>query len=257
MDIDKQFKALCSKWALGKPANVREMMLSTGAILTGSAALAVMHPDRFEPGDLDFFVASSGLDALTRFVVKAGYDLTHKPPHPDSYEADVWDDEYCEHLVLDLFHQGPNPTLKINIVVPHEENVIEAVTRFHSTLVMNYIAYYGHVCLYPEWTNGNMGAAIRNRDSDLAGMEKYRNRGYTIVSVPSDILGIPDGHDCVNCPSCPSNKRGLLRSAMFTPFNGMKKTLRKYEEEIEWALPFKCKIKTNLIVQADLGEGSG
>lgn len=156
-----------------------------------------MHPGRFEPGDLDFFVPQAGADVLTIYVVAAGYDLTFKPPPPDTYEADDWDNGYCQYKVLDLYHKDSTPRLRVNIVVPYEPNVLDAIMNFHSTVVINYIAHYGHVCLYPEWTNASLGAIRKDWDCNIECVEKYRSRGYDILEsleIPADFLGVPDGH---------------------------------------------------------------
>ena len=43
-------------------------------------------------------------------------------------------------------------------IVVLAKNGVEEVTKFHSTIDMNYITYYGMVSLCPSWTLRSVGA---------------------------------------------------------------------------------------------------
>ena len=48
-------------------------MASTGAIISGSAALTLLHHEEFAPLDLDFYVLQDGYESLLIFVQHHGY----------------------------------------------------------------------------------------------------------------------------------------------------------------------------------------
>ena len=70
----------------------------------------------------------------------------------------------------------------VEIVVP-AKNVVEDATRtkFHSTVVMNYITYYGVVSLYPSWMMSGVGTIVKKGDEKCGCIQKYRDCGYTII----------------------------------------------------------------------------
>jgi hypothetical protein len=86
---------------------------------------------------------------------------------------------------------------------------LPAIVGFHSTIVMNFIAYYGVVSLYPELVRRRVGwlnsaePAIRR---DHRWIDKYVRRGFRIFG-DSRLVG---KHICGITPSCSQSTRSLF-----------------------------------------------
>jgi len=131
---------------------LRAQLATTGAIISGSAALALLHPESFFPNDLDFYVSRGGYASLLSFVQDYGYVVEADDAAHIAYERDTL-------LVLKLVHLESGR--EINIVTVLEGHAVNGITQFHSTLVMNYIGWYGIVSLYPDWTLAKKGLIVR------------------------------------------------------------------------------------------------
>jgi hypothetical protein len=97
---------------------------------------------------------------------------------------------------------------KIDLVATTEQHVVHAVTQFHSTCVMNYIAYYGIVCLYPEWTMRKT-AFVKAELMDEAVIYKYRGRGFAMMKASSEMPEHEPMHKCGTHQCCPKTRREL------------------------------------------------
>jgi len=120
---------------------LRAIMVTTGAMISGSAALAVLHTGKFVPQDLDIYVTSENFAAVLLFLQEQGYEV--QMPEIGATKK-VYGDST---VTLTLKNRGRE---KIDLVATTEPHVVHAITRFHSTCVMNFITYYSIVCLYPE-----------------------------------------------------------------------------------------------------------
>ena len=90
-------------------------------------------------------------------------------------------------MILTLKYK--NEDMKIDLITTTEAQVLNTITRFHSTVVMNYIAFYGIVCLYPNWTLRKIGLTTEeNISSEI--VNKYRLRGFEIASTSSELKKI-------------------------------------------------------------------
>jgi len=56
-------------------ACLREMMQQTRAVISGSAALLLLHDVEFTLCDLDFYVPARGFPSVLSFVQKFGYEI--------------------------------------------------------------------------------------------------------------------------------------------------------------------------------------
>jgi hypothetical protein len=122
---------------------MQAVMLTTGSVISGSAALAVSQAGEFVPQDLDIYVTLANLTVLIVFLNEQGYSIQLPP-------VTMTRSSYNKSTVALSFKNDAGE--KINFIATTDQHVVHAITQFHSTCVMNYIAYYGIVCLYPEWT---------------------------------------------------------------------------------------------------------
>ena len=217
---ERLHQLLCVRFHFANVNSVRNTMAQSGAIISGSAALAILRPQQ-KPNDIDFYVPPRGLAQLLKFVLVHRYELTVPVPGEGGYP---------QRIVLKLMH--PISASRIDIIVP-TKNVVEEVTKFHSTVVMNYITSYGLVSLYPSWTMSGVGT-IAKKGAEASGcIQKYRNRGYTIVNDPSVLPMGGDGQFLG-----PQAKRSTFDDeTLFIPFDDVAPKLPTFEaREISWTL---------------------
>jgi hypothetical protein len=142
---------------------LRTVMVTTGAVISGSSALAVLKAGEFVPQDLDIYVTSDNFATVLVFFNEQEYNI--QIPAPSSTKK-----KYPTSTVVLTLKNGTGE--KIDLIATTEPHIIHAITQFHSTCVMNYISYYGIVCLYPEWTMRNKGF-VRARVVDQQAIDKY------------------------------------------------------------------------------------
>jgi hypothetical protein len=210
--------------------DLRAEMTSTGAIISGSAALSLIHPRCFCPNDLDFYVLPRGYASLLAFVQLSGYAVNAKRDLCRERDTAV---------AINLVH--PDSEQEINIVAVLEEHVVHAVAKFHSTLVMNYVAWYGLVSLYPDWTFAKRGLIVKETPETIPALEKYRGRGFVMAASNTSLINDDLDHWCEMGPECPKTKRDLLdKHCLFAPFRGMAGELGQFEQDPTWALTVRC-----------------
>jgi len=209
--------------------------METGAVISGSAALAFIHPGSVSPRNLDFYVLPSGYAPLLAFTQRSGYVVNSE--RALAQERDTV-------LALNLVY--PDSEREINIVVALEGHIVHTIAKFHSTLVMNYVAWYGLVSLYPEWTFGKRGLIIRETPKTIPALERYRDLGFGMAASNTSLINGELEHWCKMGPECPRTERHLLdEHCVFVPFRGMAGDLGQFEHSpISWALPVECRYAT-------------
>ena len=129
-------------------------MVATRVVISGSTALAVLLGGEFVPQDLDIYVNAKGFPAMLEFLLNHGYQVVRPQPcyaHKNKYA------DSKNILTLKRDSEGE----KIDLIRTTEVIVLATIPQFHSMAVMNYIASYGIVCLYPEWTMQRNGLVTR------------------------------------------------------------------------------------------------
>jgi hypothetical protein len=225
MVMQDRLHRLCIRFHFVDVNSVRSTMAQSGAIISGSAALAILQPQIQEPSDMDFYVPPRGLARLLKYVLAHGYELV---------APTLGEGEYPPGLVLKLVH--PVSESRVDIVVPAKD-VVEEVTRFHSTVVMNYVAYYGVVSLYPSWTMARVGAIVKKGAEESGCIQKYRNRGYTMVNDPSLL---PMGREGQGLELL-AKRSTFDEETLFIPFDNVAPSLPTFEARaISWTLWKAC-----------------
>ncbi|KAH6907587.1 hypothetical protein BKA70DRAFT_1223412 [Coprinopsis sp. MPI-PUGE-AT-0042] len=145
--------------------------------ISGSAVLAVMHGNCFTPNDLDFYFLLAHRDLYLvedlGSIGKKIYTARYPLPGIDA----IW------------YFRNRKTNAIINVIVTKTHSPLPAIIGFHSTLVMNFISYFGIVSLYHEgtakkqgWYNGT--GRMKRRDERWA--DKYRSRGFHIFKNSQD-----------------------------------------------------------------------
>ncbi|KAG6818510.1 hypothetical protein H0H93_004407 [Arthromyces matolae] len=177
------------------PMSFMDLLKDTGAVITGSAALAVINPGNFDPGDLDLCVGSgeSGVSycqpicsdksivnkdmaevLITRLQVEYGMTpRTHTRSEAINYQP------------VAAVHSLQHGRFKLDII-ESATFAMSPIFHFHSTAVMNAISPTSIFCAYPHLTMSYRNLAndsmSRRKPSGLkTRMEKlmkYEARGY-------------------------------------------------------------------------------
>ncbi|KAG1808339.1 hypothetical protein EV424DRAFT_202534 [Suillus variegatus] len=191
---------------LSEPLNFRSLQARTGTLIAGSNALQFLDRTFYPKSDMDLYVHPGHVrEVLDYLVEREGYRFKPDSTQPQDYReivSDEWDgtrirDESPEDDELLLYYQirgvesvltiekrGPDGLLKIQIIAC-ETSPFDAIINFHSTCVMNFIAFDAAYSLYPV-------ATFEKRDTlsvwrarplhDLTVVIKYGERGFAWIS---------------------------------------------------------------------------
>lgn len=188
-----------------RPSALLDVMETADAVVSGSAALAMIIPNTFVPADLDIYVpySNEGLvsDHLTSVLGYQEEERTSRP-HPDmvSYPGRI-----IAHV--SLFRNG---LVSVHVVSIVGNNAVLPLFQFHSTIVMNFISSHGLYSAYPRLTlarQGLINVAGKLDQAQLVCIEKYTQRGFTLGHrLPNSEY---DTHQCGKDDSCPRTLRML------------------------------------------------
>ena len=240
--IRERLHRLCVRFHFANFNSVHDVMAQSGAIISGSAALAILQPQEHwrEPNDVDFYVPRRGLAQILKFILTHGYDLTvptlGKGNRSVSTDQAHGNENYPSRIVLKLAHLASDS--RVDIIVPLK-NVVEEVTNFHSTVVMNYITHYGVVSLYPSWTMNGLGMIVRKEAEKNGCIQKYRDRGYTMVN---DLSLLPMGQTSQSL-ELQAKRSTFDDETLFIPFDDviLTKSLSTFETRaFTWTLGKTC-----------------
>ncbi|KAF8185388.1 hypothetical protein BJ912DRAFT_852763 [Pholiota molesta] len=216
-------------------------MESTHAVISGSWALYALFPTAFRPGDLDFYVSKTRrtcANLLTYVLNSKGYKAV---AYGDTTYLDIDDDDSALFMVLKYAKPSGPASKSINIVISLARSEIEPILHFHSTVVMNYIAPYGLVCLYPALTFRRMGL-INHREVPhrvAHCITKYRDRGFDLQTDPNAWEETRD-HVCGIDPVCPNSIRHLYDDSVYFVGFETDQGLQSHEENLTWELRINC-----------------
>ncbi|KAF9553070.1 hypothetical protein CPC08DRAFT_728169 [Agrocybe pediades] len=154
----------------------------SSSIISGSLALAVMHPGAFIPGDMDLYVAHRDKAAILAILQSIGYKHIENSSPP--YYAFGPSSSVLESvLTFERCVDAVTPITTVNVVCVRDGyHVLRAVVGFHSTLVMNFISWYGLVCLYPHLTVMKEGLMVISTPKTRECFQKYRGRGFVLYA---------------------------------------------------------------------------
>jgi len=125
-------------------------VMKLGSVVTsGSLVLKLLHLSDFKTGDINFYMAEHAQEdnVLIDFLYICGYTMEQQPCFDEILYTSSSTIRSVKRLVCVV---GDRKT-EVNIVfVAILDVVYRAVLELHSTLVMNVLAWYGIVCLYPR-----------------------------------------------------------------------------------------------------------
>jgi len=214
-------EVLCTLFGFGSPPVLLLVLKATNTILSGSAALLLVHPGLFDAKDLNFYTANEGDNPTLRYFLEScGYEAV--PAH-----ADVVRTFYSDSVrsILAYRRVVGSVSTHVSVVFVYPPTPVAAVVEFHSTLVMNYLSWYGMVVLYPELTLFRQGVVIQGDSPSLRGcVAEYERRGFHFLT-----------------PMVPSlrGERSLQDDGvLILSFRGESEDVRSLVEEFEWSLDY-------------------
>jgi len=63
-----QLQVILARFRLGNLGNLQNVLKQSGAIISGSTALLLLHPGQFDPNDIDFYVLQSSYRVLLTYL---------------------------------------------------------------------------------------------------------------------------------------------------------------------------------------------
>ena len=170
----------------------KKIITKVGALITGSFALAGFLQQEgidigYEPNDMDIFVSPLELDKLFSFIETYGYKKFEQ--NVDDYVSFNKVDNYCcvhgiDHIVS--FRNDNNK--KIQVIVVKSDNIKEYINKnFDLSVCISWWNVDNDTfdTLVPELTKKKeMYVNTPLTKKLLTRIEKYKQRGFTIVNKP-------------------------------------------------------------------------
>lgn len=240
---------LASRISRANISSFRTLLLDTRAVISGSTALHfILRETDWQPGDFDLYAPFGTGYAIVRWltsneeytIVSDGSNRFTFRPHTEGVPSGEGECDWLADLSLDEAPAAHRPSRRsraiaydhtdaaiyrvyklssttgtfIDVIESSKPSFLPAITKFHSTLVMNYLTPESVVILYPTFTFQREGvlrlsdeeyeddedsleldeyAATENRTrSPNAALErrkeylaKYKARGFKLIPHPS------------------------------------------------------------------------
>lgn len=220
------------------PLSFFAMLETTDAMISGSAALAVMFPGAFKPGDLDLYVPHDNARIVSAHLkTHCGYQEAEDP------KAHYTSSSYTGVVVtkVTLFTKGD---CSVHVVSILGDNAAIAIFDFHSTIVMNFVSSHGLYCAYPALTfkrRGLINVEGAMDSTQRVCIDKYVDRGFDLQRRLSAWEIDPEiKHVCGSSTKCPRTLRTMHDSGgsfmSFTPFGTSDGSRYSSRASVSWLL---------------------
>jgi hypothetical protein len=147
-------------------------------VISGSSVLRLIEGNsaNWESGDLDFYTPLGETAWIVHYLLQEGYTRI-----PDDHPLVSNSDYLSLNCHLNSITKLVKGDRKIDVLESDSKSPLEAITYFHSTVVMNYLTSDLLVMMYPRPTlsmTGIVQDAIPQRGSTW--IRRYEARGYSI-----------------------------------------------------------------------------
>lgn len=219
-------EAVCNFFHLGPYTIFLDVLRLSNTIISGSCALLALCPGAFCPDDLDIYTCTGPhTSELVNLLQSHGY--YQLLGGPDRRRRNT---RYQSKLVADVdFYYHIRDNRLIQVIYTTTPSPVAAIFDYHSTAVINYIAWYGVVCTHPRMTLEYRGVRLQNNTSAYAAFTKYYKRNFFIRTQKKE-----DQH--AHSYSLTALKD--TNSVMLLP-SGNDNDIMKHMEDIYWMLPFR------------------
>lgn len=221
------------------------VMKRNHAVIGGSVAILLLHPQMFKPRNIDIYVPSihsaSLLVELIATTSYAFYRSTKYITKPAGTNPSIKSCYWLKNAIT-----GGS----IQITVVHGFDPLMAIFRADATHAKTFITHAGVVCAYPRLTLAKMSLiSSRGGGGPQVGdtakwLEKSEARGFTLKGRLADMPGNPS-HYCALDASCPKTARRMRDShMMYTSFKvddrPVRHALWMYTGDVVWGLWALC-----------------
>ncbi|KAH6903574.1 hypothetical protein BKA70DRAFT_1110727 [Coprinopsis sp. MPI-PUGE-AT-0042] len=215
------------------------------AYVSGSTVLANINDEVWPCGDMDIYVPPSGSEELRSYLLSTGQHRLWKEVVLRGRDEEDLPDPYLRMSgIAKIWYFKHKGGKDINVIVTSTRSALIPIIDFHSTIVMNFITYFGIVSLYGRPTGNHYGwinipAGLTHRDERW--LNKYEGRGYLLYS-GSDVPGPWVGHRCGVDVNCTVTVRNLLDDGVvvrkFAKYRGEHQStlLQSLEPAFVWKL---------------------
>ncbi|KAH6904074.1 hypothetical protein BKA70DRAFT_1109707 [Coprinopsis sp. MPI-PUGE-AT-0042] len=249
-ELDRRVSQLLLHFDLD-PAPTLLFLRELGGYISGSAVLSIMDPGPWQPHDLDIYIPSASGDRLRRFLVNQGRfgfvferGVNLQRRRGSRRRARRHSYSRIPGLGRIWYFRSLRGGRVVNVMLTTTTSALMSIVAFHSTVVMNFITYFGLVSLYGDLTRARLGWSNLDGNSqskrDQLWMEKYRKRGYHIFD-DSSLRGLCP-HQCGTNHHCTQSERSLHDAAVkvvkFSQFRDHESPplLASLEEVFVWRL---------------------
>ncbi|KAH6871663.1 hypothetical protein BKA70DRAFT_1450891 [Coprinopsis sp. MPI-PUGE-AT-0042] len=160
-----------------------DIMKDQDVIISGSAALHALLACSWTVDDLDFYCGAGRVVPLLNFLQQNGY-VVSEPVRRDRVSRSRGYSTLPTIARIYRFRHAQHNT-RIDVIESCSASCVAPLLHFHSTIVMNWIAHDGIVCLYPDLTRENHGlkntVSSDNGGSIRRALQKYLRRGFAIL----------------------------------------------------------------------------
>ncbi|KAF6750730.1 hypothetical protein DFP72DRAFT_851531 [Ephemerocybe angulata] len=131
-----------------------DMMFSTGTIISGSAALAIVAPGSCEPRDLNLYCAAGAAHGAIKLILGTkGFVETPSPLKALMTERTPFSKFEVNNGIKRIYRFVHVPSSKVvTLSESISTSTLAPILFFHTTLLMNYVSGSGATAFYPELT---------------------------------------------------------------------------------------------------------
>ncbi|THG97736.1 hypothetical protein EW026_g4321 [Hermanssonia centrifuga] len=191
------------------PLAFRSLQARTGTLISGSSALQFFDRTFYPESDLDLYVFLHERDEVGQWLISQGYTFIPNSIQDPDFAIEVLrartqmnTHPYTRMRGVSTIYTFKKPSahdsandLKVQIIVAFR-SPMEVILNFHSTVVMNVIAWDHAYSLYPQATfEDRLSLYLQPlRDRDYPAIQKYTRRGWSVTQdVPAyhPLTGIP------------------------------------------------------------------
>ncbi|RDB23172.1 hypothetical protein Hypma_009675 [Hypsizygus marmoreus] len=171
----------------------RVIQSKTDAVISGSTAVQFFARTRYPMTDLDIYVPHQHAYTIGAWLQEIGYQyqrstrtldfaLAYLAASADQFPVEP--DLYPQKGISAVFSFKNHGQRRGIHLISVEYSPLEAILQFHSTCVMNFIAYDHAVSLYPDATFEKHVSLICHADSPEhdAARAKYQARGWKMIN---------------------------------------------------------------------------
>ncbi|KAJ7575550.1 hypothetical protein C8J56DRAFT_1032351 [Mycena floridula] len=179
----------------------RVLQSYTGTLISGSTALSFFNRTVYPGSDLDIYVEHRYSAEIALFLKTLGYAFAPRAKQAKDLLVAIHsiserfirpdEDIYLGQGIADVYdftRGGAKIQLITSISCP-----LDIILRFHSTVVMNIITSQYAISFYPFATFVWRNALVLRRQA--AGIEKYEQRGWSMIDKPRTYEMTTPGHD--------------------------------------------------------------